>query len=86
MAAQRITLPGTNLNVSRICLGCWQFNGGKDTVNWGAQTPEVSRYVTRYLFKMHFRQVKLFDTTWGTIRGRYVLLTTDLVELEVYPF
>lgn len=42
MAAKRITLPGTNLNVSRVCLGCWQFNGGKDTVNWDAQTPEVS--------------------------------------------
>lgn len=41
MAAKRITLPGTNLNVSRVCLGCWQFNGGKDTVNWDAQTPEV---------------------------------------------
>lgn len=41
MAATRITLPGTDLKVSRICLGCWQFNGGKDTVNWDAQTPEV---------------------------------------------
>ena len=72
MAALLLMVPGTNFNFDKICLGCWQFNGGKDTVNWGAQTPEVSLYVTRYLFQMHFRQVKLFDTTWGTIRGRYV--------------
>lgn len=50
MAAKRITLPGTNLNVSRVCLGCWQFNGGKDTVNWDAQTPEVGVVIAIHRF------------------------------------
>jgi hypothetical protein len=26
MAVTRVTIPGTDLNVSRICLGTWQFN------------------------------------------------------------
>lgn len=63
MAAKRITLPGTNLNVSRVCLGCWQFNGGKDTVNWDAQTPEVSVVTAIHRFP---------DVIRGAARGEQV--------------
>lgn len=35
------TLPGTDLKVSRICLGTWQFNGGKADITWGGQDEKV---------------------------------------------
>ena len=40
-AVPRITIPGTDLNVSRICLGTWQFNDNKETNAWEAQSEEV---------------------------------------------
>jgi hypothetical protein len=37
----RATIPGTDLNVSRICLGTWQFNDNKATNAWDAQSEKV---------------------------------------------
>lgn len=37
-----ITLPGTELKVSPVCLGTWQFNNGITNNTWDAQTEEVS--------------------------------------------
>ncbi|XP_011453472.3 1-deoxyxylulose-5-phosphate synthase YajO [Magallana gigas] len=70
MAAKRITLPGTNLNVSRVCLGCWQFNGGKDTVNWDAQTPEESKAIVDKCLEIG---VNFFDTAEGYAGSEEVL-------------
>ena len=36
-----ITLPQTDLKVSRICLGCWQMNAGVANASWEAQSYEV---------------------------------------------
>lgn len=41
MSAARVLLPGTDLNVSRLCLGCWQFNANKANPSWDAQPEEV---------------------------------------------
>jgi aryl-alcohol dehydrogenase-like predicted oxidoreductase len=41
MPAARVLLPGTDLNVSRLCLGCWQFNANKANASWDAQSEEV---------------------------------------------
>jgi aryl-alcohol dehydrogenase-like predicted oxidoreductase len=37
----RATIPGTDLNVSIICLGTWQFNDNKATNAWDAQSEKV---------------------------------------------
>jgi aryl-alcohol dehydrogenase-like predicted oxidoreductase len=41
MAVPRVTIPGTDLNVSRICLGTWQFNDNKATNALDAQSEKV---------------------------------------------
>jgi len=41
IAVPRVTVPGTDLNVSRICLGTWQFNDNKGTNAWDAQSEKV---------------------------------------------
>lgn len=48
MVVKCIILLGMNLNVFRVCLGCWQFNGGKDIVNWDVQIFEVSVVIVIY--------------------------------------
>ena len=47
MTAARVKLPGTDLNVSRLCLGCWQFNGNKANANWDAQSEEVISFLPK---------------------------------------
>ncbi|XP_013382396.1 uncharacterized protein LOC106153129 [Lingula anatina] len=44
---QRVNLPGSDLNVSPICLGTWQFNGGQvgGDKTWGAMSVEESRKI-----------------------------------------
>jgi len=41
MTVPRVTITGTDLNVSRICLGTWQFNDNKTTNAWDAQLEKV---------------------------------------------
>jgi hypothetical protein len=41
MAVTQVTIPVTYLNVSRICLGTWQFNDNKATNAWDAQSEKV---------------------------------------------
>ena len=38
---ETVTLPRTDLKVSRICLGCWQMNDNKANASWEAQPYEV---------------------------------------------
>ncbi|XP_013387869.1 uncharacterized protein LOC106156969 [Lingula anatina] len=44
---QRVNLPGSDLNVSPICLGTWQFNGGQvgGDKTWGAMSVEESKKI-----------------------------------------
>ena len=41
MAVTQVTIPVTYLNVSKICLGTWQFNDNKATNAWDAQSEKV---------------------------------------------
>jgi aryl-alcohol dehydrogenase-like predicted oxidoreductase len=52
MAVPRVTIPGTDLNVSRICLGTWQFNDNKATNawDWDAQSEKVRLIILNALF------------------------------------
>ena len=38
-----VTIPGTDLNVSKVCLGTWQFNGGQQSADktWEAMPEQV---------------------------------------------
>ena len=38
-----VKLSGSDLKVSSVCIGCWQFNGGEQSADktWPAQEPEV---------------------------------------------
>ncbi|KAK3108767.1 hypothetical protein FSP39_015254 [Pinctada imbricata] len=68
--AARVTLPGTNLEVSRICLGCWQFNDSKANINWQSQTPEESRAIVDKCLELG---VNFFDTAEGYAGSEGVL-------------
>lgn len=39
-----LTLPQTDIKVSRICLGCWQMNDNKANASWEAQPYEVKDF------------------------------------------
>ena len=62
MSAARVLLPGTDLNVSRLCLGCWQFNANKANASWDAQSEEVSKAIVDKCFEVG---VNFFDTAEG---------------------
>jgi len=55
-----LTLPQTDLKVSRICLGCWQMNNNIQNASWEAQTYEVS-VVMLYFFLEVLRKVENVD-------------------------
>nr|KAG5701604.1 hypothetical protein BaRGS_019293 [Batillaria attramentaria] len=38
---EKRALPGTDLKVSPLCLGTWQFNDAKANINWEGQTKEI---------------------------------------------
>ena len=42
---EHIQLKGTDLKVSPVCLGTWQFNDGTTNIQWPVQTAEVSTKV-----------------------------------------
>ncbi|XP_070565685.1 uncharacterized oxidoreductase YccK-like [Ptychodera flava] len=56
---EKTTLPGTDLNVSRICIGCWQFNADKSDKTWPAQTEETSKAIVDKALELG---VNFFDT------------------------
>ncbi|XP_021378790.1 uncharacterized protein LOC110466562 [Mizuhopecten yessoensis] len=70
MAVPRVKLPGTDIEVSRVCLGCWQFNGNKDTINWDAQTVEQSCAIVDKCLEIG---VNFFDTAEGYAGSEEVL-------------
>ena len=52
----RIKLSGTDIEVSPVCIGCWQFNNGEQSADktWPAQPIEVIHLSLYYaLFKYH---------------------------------
>ena len=49
---EKVRLAGTDLDVSQICLGCWQFNDNKANVSWDAQCIEVYLYIV-YLYILY---------------------------------
>ncbi|XP_064614986.1 1-deoxyxylulose-5-phosphate synthase YajO-like [Liolophura sinensis] len=67
---KRVTLPGSDLSVSPVCIGCWQFNDGKDTVNWDAQPQEVSKQVVEKALEVG---INFFDTAEGYSGSEEVL-------------
>ena len=50
MSVPKVKLAGTDLEVSRLCLGCWQFNNEKANINWDAQSLAVSVCHSMYWF------------------------------------
>ena len=38
---EHIQLKGTDLKVSPVCLGTWQFNDGVTNIQWPVQTAQV---------------------------------------------
>ncbi|KAL3832428.1 hypothetical protein ACJMK2_024071 [Sinanodonta woodiana] len=49
---QRVKLSGTDLNVSRICIGCWQMNNNQ-AHTWEAQTLEASNRIIVLITLVH---------------------------------
>ncbi|XP_033120708.1 uncharacterized oxidoreductase YqkF-like [Anneissia japonica] len=69
---QRSLLGNSDLSVSPICLGCWQFNGGKADETWPAQPIEVSQSIVNKAIELG---VNFFDTAeaYGMHRSEEVL-------------
>ncbi|XP_071952239.1 uncharacterized oxidoreductase YqkF-like [Antedon mediterranea] len=69
---QRSLLGSSDLNVSQICLGCWQFNGGKSDETWPAQSIKVSQSIVDKAIEMG---VNFFDTAeaYGMHKSEEVL-------------
>ncbi|KAL8611940.1 hypothetical protein ACOMHN_034069 [Nucella lapillus] len=67
---EKRTLPGTDLQVSPLCLGCWQFNDSKSTINWEGQSREVSKAIVDKCFDVG---INFFDTAEGYAGSEEVL-------------
>lgn len=63
-------LPGTDLKVSPLCLGCWQFNDDKANINWEGQTKETSKAIVDKCFEVG---LTFFDTAEGYAGSEEVL-------------
>jgi len=55
----RVKIAGTDLEVSNICLGCWQFNDGGPDMTWAPQPEKVSLSIVDQCFK---EGINFFDT------------------------
>ncbi|XP_078671553.1 putative oxidoreductase YccK [Branchiostoma floridae x Branchiostoma belcheri] len=56
---ERRQLANTDLHVSPVCLGAWQFNEGKADETWPAQDEQVSKDIVNKAFELG---VNFFDT------------------------
>ncbi|XP_035682321.1 uncharacterized oxidoreductase YccK-like [Branchiostoma floridae] len=56
---ERRQLSNTDLQVSSVCLGTWQFNAGKADETWPAQDEQVSRDIVNKAFELG---VNFFDS------------------------
>ncbi|KAH3715127.1 hypothetical protein DPMN_057833 [Dreissena polymorpha] len=65
-----VTLPRTNLKVSRICLGCWQMNGNNANINWDAQPYETSKACVDKCLELG---INFFDTAEGYAGSEEIL-------------
>ncbi|CAI9727746.1 aldo-keto reductase YdjG-like [Octopus vulgaris] len=67
---EHITLPGTDLKVTPVCLGTWQFNNGITNNTWDAQTEELSKTIVDKAFQVG---INFFDTAEAYPRSEGVL-------------
>jgi len=56
---QRNKLGSSDLEVSNVCLGCWQFNGGEKDMTWQKQDEQVSIDIVHKCLELG---VNFFDT------------------------
>lgn len=70
MACPKIIIPGTALEVSRVCLGCWQLNDGKANASWEAQSKETSQAIVDKCFEVG---INFFDTAEGYAGSEEIL-------------
>jgi len=59
---EHIQLKGTDLKVSPVCLGTWQFNDGCTNIQWPVQTAEESKAIVDKCFELG---INFFDTAEG---------------------
>lgn len=67
---EKRTLPGTDLHVSPLCLGTWQFNDNKTTINWEGQDRQTSKAIVDKCFEVG---INFFDTAEGYSGSEEVL-------------
>lgn len=65
-----VQLPGSDLKVSPICIGTWQFNAGISNNTWDAQTEELSKKIIDKAFDVG---INFFDTAEAYPRSEGVL-------------
>jgi myo-inositol catabolism protein IolS len=67
-----ITLSNSDLKVSPICVGCWQFNGDQQSADktWDAQPEQVSKDIVDKAIQLG---VNFFDTAEGYLNSEAVL-------------
>ncbi|XP_076819135.1 putative oxidoreductase YqkF [Clavelina lepadiformis] len=56
---KKVKLSNSDLEVSPVCLGCWQFNDGKSDITWEGQDPKTSYSIVDKCFELG---VNFFDT------------------------
>ncbi|XP_005097453.1 1-deoxyxylulose-5-phosphate synthase YajO [Aplysia californica] len=66
----RVLLKGTDLKVSPVCLGTWQFNDGKSNIQWPVQSAEESKAIVDKCFDLG---INFFDTAEGYAGSEAVL-------------
>ncbi|GAB1603561.1 uncharacterized protein LOC115216743 [Argonauta hians] len=64
------TLPGTDIAVSPLCIGTWQFNNGITNNTWEPQTEELSNSIVDKAFEVG---INFFDTAEAYPRSEGVL-------------
>ncbi|OQV22078.1 putative General stress protein 69 [Hypsibius exemplaris] len=71
------TLPGSDLKVSRVCLGTWQFNGGAADLTWNPQDVKVSKDIVN---KALSEGINFIDTAEAYNNSEKVL--GDILDLQ----
>ncbi|BFZ20834.1 hypothetical protein BsWGS_23872 [Bradybaena similaris] len=67
---QYVTLKGTDLKVSQLCLGTWQFNDSQENMTWPTQTAEESKAIVDKCLELG---INFFDTAEGYAGSESVL-------------
>lgn len=79
----RVKLAGTDLEVSPVCLGCWQFNGGAQDITWSPQEEKVRHFKKIWvnISFMRYNKSKHYHIVSAYLNAQFTFSTSKYINI-----